>query len=689
MPRAWALLGLGFLLGRVDLFGLAWPFGPAFCAAVAEFYPRLAGPVGAAASLGALSRGEVGAALAQAACCFLFTLAARRWPGTRPRGAITSLVAATALPYGALILWRHPDPYGALLLAFQLTVSGLLASAFRRGLDPAGLPAGGWQATGERILPFSLLAAGSVAGLKGLTLGPVELNAAAAALIAGAAGWAVGPGAGAMAGTVAGAVETLARTGGVPAMGVNALAGLLAGLCREWGRPGAAVGCALGVAAGWLAAGAGHGVLLGGLVGAALLIVLPAEMAEPVRAGAPDPVPRGRRLALAAAAAPAEGNARWAELARLLREVSRSCREVAATADPVLSPEKEWAGLVGRLMNEVCTGCHGHRLCWQDAFSANYRLAVSLFTEAEEGSLDAERVEGLWRGRCVRPREVALFVNQVVDLWQAERRWMRRLGESRELMAGHFQGLARIIEDLSGGQGGEAGEVRPERERAARLTYVTEVAKLARPGWMISGDSHLVRELPGMQLLVALSDGMGCGYPAASESRAAIDLVEKLLRAGFDRKTVVRMANSLMGLRSPGETFATLDLALVDLSEGMAEFIKVGAAPTFLVADDRVAVIKSRSLPLGILDTADMESSRVTLKPGQTVVMVTDGVLEGPGDLADREAWVKEVVLSRTAGKGAVGLARALLEEVSLNLSRERADDITVLVVHFLRGSGG
>lgn len=689
MPRAWALLGLGFLLGRVDLLGLVWPFGPALCAAAGELYPRLAPLLGVAAGLGVLSRGEPAVALAQAACWGLHALLARRWPGRR--AAVLRLLAASVLPYGVLFLWRQPDPLGALVLLFQLVASGLLAASFLQGIDPAGLPAG-WPAAGERLLPVSLLAAGAVAGLRGLTFGPLELNAAAAALLAGAAGWLGGTGAGAVAGVTTGAVEALARAGGVAAMGVNGLAGLLAGLCRAWGRPGAAAGCVLGTALGWLAAGAGHGVLLAGMLGGAVLLALPAGMVATVpgpgsgAAGAAEPAGPTRR---GRGGLPSEGKARWLELARLLREVSRSCREVAAAAEPVPAPEKDTASLVSRLMHEVCAGCHGYRLCWQEAFAAHYRTALDLFALAEHEPLDAERADRLWGGRCVRPREIALFVNHAVALRQAERRWLRRLGESRELMAGHFQGLARIIEELSEPRDAQPAPLRTGGDRRpAPLTYVTEVAKLARPGWLISGDSHLVKELPDLRLLLALSDGMGSGHPAASESRAAIDLVEKLLRAGFDRKIAVRMANSLLGLRSPGETFATLDLALVDLGGGEAEFIKVGAAPTFLVTGGQVVVIRSRSVPLGILDAADMETSRVRLRPGDTVVMVTDGVLEGPGGLAEREAWVKEVVLSRMAGRGAPGLARALLEEVSRDLSRDRADDMTVLAVHFLQGAG-
>lgn len=678
MPPAWALAGMGFLLGRVDLFGLLWPFGPAAQVAVAARRPGLSGPLAASLILGTLSREAWAAAGALAGFCALHAAVVRRFPGGGLRWAVLSLTAASLIPYGALLLGRFPGPYGLLLLAFQLALAALLAAAFVLAVDPAPPDAAEplRAASADRAPLYSLLAASAIAGLKGFTLGPVEVAPVASGLLLAAAGWVWGAGGGAVAGTVAGAVQTLTGAAPAAAMGVYALSGTLAGLFREWGRSAAVAGAAAGAAAAWLGSVTGQAAAAGTVLGNALLLALPPAAARSLlEAGAPFARWKGSRRP--------RRDDRWRDLSRLLREVARSWREVAA-AESRSAPEQETAALTARLMREVCEGCPRHRVCWQDGFPAHYQMAADLLAREEGGSpLTAEAVQEVWRGRCVHPKEVALFLSHLVEVRSLERRWRHRLGESRERMAGHFQGLAEIVEDLSRDEGRFPRTVRRETAGPPRLSYATEVAKLARPGWMISGDSHLVRELPGGMLLLALSDGMGSGLPAASESRAAVDLVEKLMQAGFDRRTVVRMTNAIMGLRAPDDSFVTLDLALVDLAGGEAEFVKVGAAPSFLVRRRGVRVIRGSSLPLGILAAADMETVRLTVEPGDVVIMVTDGVLEGAAGPAAREDWIRKVILSRMGNKGK-GIARALLEEVSVNLPGGRADDMTVLAVRFL-----
>lgn len=683
MPPVLALAGLGFLLGRVDLFGLLWPLGPAAQVAVTARWPRLNGPLAASLILGALSREAWAAGAALAAFCALHAACARRFPGAGLRWVLLSLTGASLIPYGVLLLGRFPGPYGLLLLAFQSVLGALLAAAFFVALAPSPSPPVRTllEVSGDRAPVLSLLAGCAIAGLKGFTLGPVEAAPVAAGLLLAAAGWAWGAGGGAVAGTVAGAVQALTGAAPVAAMGAYALSGTLAGIFREWGRHAAVAGAAAGAAAAWFASVTGQAAAAGTVLGNALLLALPPATARSLhQAGAASLRMKGGDRS--------RRDGRWRDLSRLLREVARSCREVAV-AESRPAPEQEMAALVARLMREVCDGCPRHRVCWQEGFPAHYQMVADLLARDEGGSpLTAEAVQEAWRGRCVHPKEVALFLRHLVEVRSLERRWRRRLGESRELMAGHFQGLAGIIDDLSRGEGRFRRAAAREADAPPRLSYVTEVAKLARPGWMISGDSHLVRELPGAMLLLALSDGMGSGLPAASESRAAVDLVEKLMQAGFDRRTVVRMTNSLMGLRAPDESFATLDLALVDLVSGEAEFIKVGAAPSFLVRQRSVRVIRGSSLPLGILAAADMETARLSVEPGDVLIMVTDGVLEGAAGPSAREDWIRKVILSRMGNKGK-GLARALLEEVSVNLPGGRADDMTVLAVRFWQGAGG
>ncbi len=374
--------------------------------------------------------------------------------------------------------------------------------------------------------------------------------------------------------------------------------------------------------------------------------------------------------------------ARLRALARLLKELSASFREAGATEEP-LPPEEEAAMLVNRLSAAVCHGCALFDRCWGEGFSERYRLALELLAAAEEGKVDSSPVVGAWEKGCQRHREIRLVALHLTDVRQVERRWRRRLGEQRDLLTGHLQGLADALEELAQVTGEPRPYLRRGQVRSKPLLYVTEVAKLARPGRLVSGDSHLIKELAGHRLLLVLSDGMGTGHRAAAESRETVRLVERLLDAGFDIRTVVRLANSILALRSPEETFATLDLALIDLVSGEAEFVKVGAAPTFIYQRGGVGIVRARSLPLGILDSVEVESVRRRLGSGDVIVMVTDGLLEGWGDQAVREGQVERVIREgATAPYGAEqSLARALLEDVALGLSEERQDDMTVLVV--------
>lgn len=374
--------------------------------------------------------------------------------------------------------------------------------------------------------------------------------------------------------------------------------------------------------------------------------------------------------------------ARLHALAGLLKEMSLSFRETGAAGSP-LSPEEEAAMLVSRLAALACHGCPSFGHCWGEGFSDKYRRALELLSAVEEGgSAPADRGAG-WDEGCQRPGEVRLAAGHLVEVRQLERRWKRCLEEQRDLMAGHLQGLAAALEELARLMGGEPVPPRGGRSRARPLSYTTEVAKLARPGRLVSGDSHLVKEMAGHKLLLLLSDGMGTGHRAAAESRETVRLVERLLDAGFDVKTVVRLANSIMALRSPDETFATLDLALIDLLSGEAQFVKVGAAPTFLYQRGAVTMVKARSLPLGILDSVEVETVERRLGGGDVIVMVTDGLLEGWGDQAARERHVEQIIRdgARAGPRAEQGLARALLEDVALNLSEDRQDDMTVLVV--------
>ena len=154
------------------------------------------------------------------------------------------------------------------------------------------------------------------------------------------------------------------------------------------------------------------------------------------------------------------------------------------------------------------------------------------------------------------------------------------------------------------------------------------VARIGKGCEKISGDTFLMTELPGGKQGIALSDGMGSGADAFRESSMVVEMLEELLGAGFPVKTAVQMMNTALVIGREEVRFCTVDVSLFDLYEGSCEFVKAGAAATFLKRKDEVEIIRSATLPIGVLQDIEIDSQTRKLQSGDYVIMVTDGVMD-------------------------------------------------------------
>ncbi len=140
----------------------------------------------------------------------------------------------------------------------------------------------------------------------------------------------------------------------------------------------------------------------------------------------------------------------------------------------------------------------------------------------------------------------------------------------------------------------------------------------------ISGDSYTFERI-GDRLLVALSDGMGTGSAAGAGSDAAVELIERFYRAGFDSEAALAGVNRFMKMPG-GESFSAADVAVCDLDAATVDIIKIGAPACYIKTADTVLKIEGGSLPIGVLDEMRPYSTTKKLYPGQMLVLVTDGV---------------------------------------------------------------
>ena len=222
----------------------------------------------------------------------------------------------------------------------------------------------------------------------------------------------------------------------------------------------------------------------------------------------------------------------------------------------------------------------------------------------------------------------------------------------------------------------EKASVRGRARIRVRIGYAAAAAQ------GVSGDQAVSCELPDGRFALILSDGMGKGAQAAAESRRLVRRLRGNLKKGMSPARAIKEVNRFM-IRP--DSFATMDLALLDREMGQAKFYKMGAASSFLVRGAHVRRIDQAALPIGIIPTLKLTHRSAPLALGDIIVMVSDGITEA--DKEDDEArWLQEILRQIRTGRESAEtivprrLARKILEEAQQRCGCREHDDLTVLV---------
>ncbi len=217
-------------------------------------------------------------------------------------------------------------------------------------------------------------------------------------------------------------------------------------------------------------------------------------------------------------------------------------------------------------------------------------------------------------------------------------------------------------------------------EEVPKFGVTTSVSRACKDGQTIFGDNFNFGEGYDGSYMMVLSDGMGSGPQAGRESKAVVELIEKFTGAGFSRVTAINTVNSIMSLKfSEDEKFSTVDLSAIDLYSGEVDFMKVGAVVSIIKSGDTIDIIKSRSLPIGILDEADIEIHSKRVKNGDLIVMLTDGIIDCDEEASGKVDWILDY-LCRNDNGNPDELAKGIVNEAKRIGKNKVKDDMTVMV---------
>ena len=218
-------------------------------------------------------------------------------------------------------------------------------------------------------------------------------------------------------------------------------------------------------------------------------------------------------------------------------------------------------------------------------------------------------------------------------------------------------------------------------EEEAKLSVLSGYAKAVKETEKVSGDNYSFFETKTGYYMAVLSDGMGSGEKACADSEIVVDMAEKLMDAGFSVETTVRMINDALLAGAENSNMSTLDFCGVDLYEGMATFVKIGSACTYIKSRECIEKLTSSSLPLGIFHKQDIEVIRRKIYDGDYIVMLSDGIMH----CVTQEKGEKylEDLIAQMSCERPNEIAGCIMKYV-LSLSKGRIrDDMTVLVMGF------
>ena len=216
-------------------------------------------------------------------------------------------------------------------------------------------------------------------------------------------------------------------------------------------------------------------------------------------------------------------------------------------------------------------------------------------------------------------------------------------------------------------------------EQEARFLALTGFSRATEEGETASGDNYAVLEAERGRLTVMLSDGTGSGEQAGKDSEQVLDLMEKLLEAGYSTDAAIGMVNTALFAAGGDRNHPTLDICEIDLYSGECKLRKIGGAATFLKREQEVEQLAEGSLPLGIFQQIESQPLSRTLEDGNYLFMVSDGVIDAFGE-QEYENTVSRLILEMKE-QNPGELADKLLRLALIAAKGHIRDDMTVGVV--------
>jgi serine phosphatase RsbU (regulator of sigma subunit) len=210
-----------------------------------------------------------------------------------------------------------------------------------------------------------------------------------------------------------------------------------------------------------------------------------------------------------------------------------------------------------------------------------------------------------------------------------------------------------------------------------------ELAACSVPCYEVGGDYYDFIEFANGELGLAIGDVSGKGVGAAlimSSIQAALRVAAPI---EDDMSALMARLNGLLCRMAGGRKYVTFFFGRYSPETGELRYVNAGHNPAFLVSDGKIEEIHSTGKPIGLIPGATFEEGTVTLPPGATLFLYTDGLNEAADPDEDELGMVRLRELVLTATREPVDeVAPAILSAIAeFERGAPPTDDKTIVVM--------
>ncbi|HWP81073.1 MAG TPA: PP2C family protein-serine/threonine phosphatase [Bacteroidota bacterium] len=207
----------------------------------------------------------------------------------------------------------------------------------------------------------------------------------------------------------------------------------------------------------------------------------------------------------------------------------------------------------------------------------------------------------------------------------------------------------------------------------------------AVPCHTIGGDFYDIIPLPEGRYAFVVADVSGKGIPASLLVSTLHASLHAYIQTEMSLPELVKKLNVLVHRNTTPERYITFFISVLDPKNDTFTFVNAGHNFPFLAGPHRssMEMLESGGMPLGMFDAVDYETRSVELKPGDLLVMYTDGVTEAMNKSLqeygeERFRRCVEKALTMPASQ----VRESIISDVhSFTSGEAQSDDLTLMVL--------